>query len=87
MDPPARRWSFWTSSSTLYEKSIMRQRVIHAFDSALDQAIKGISAKYVTESQKQNLNLSTDIVIIPTGDGAAIPFPFQRLQNIHLDFA
>jgi hypothetical protein len=68
-------------------KSIMQQRVVNAFSSTIGHAIKSVSAKYITESQKQNLNLSTDIILIPTGDGAAVVFPIQGLQNIHLVFA
>jgi class 3 adenylate cyclase len=68
-------------------KSIVQQRVIQAFNETLRQTIESVSAKHVTDSQKQKLNLADDIVKIPTGDGAAIVFPFQGLQNIHLDFA
>jgi class 3 adenylate cyclase len=68
-------------------KSIMQEKVLRSFNCVLADAVAAISSMYVTESQKQNLNLSTDVVKIPTGDGAAIAFPFQGLQNIHLEFA
>ncbi len=68
-------------------KSVMQQRIIQEFSKALSGALESVSAKYIAASQKQNLNLSTDMIRIPTGDGAAIVFPFEGMQNIHLDFA
>jgi len=68
-------------------KSIIQQKVIKSFNDILHLALDSVSAKHIKESQKQNLNLADDIIKIPTGDGAAIVFPFQGLQNIHLDFA
>src|SRR5690349_3378252 len=68
-------------------KSIMQQKVVHNLNKVLGQAVEQVSAKHISASQRQNLNLSTDIVKIPTGDGAAVVFPFQGLENIHLDFA
>jgi hypothetical protein len=68
-------------------KSIIQQKILDSFNKVLSEAIEFVSAKHVSDSQKQNLNLSSDIIKIPTGDGAAIVFPFQGLQNIQLDFA
>ena len=68
-------------------KSIIQQRVIQEFNRVLGATIDEIGAKHISESQKQNLNFSTDVVKIPTGDGSAIVFPFQGFQAIHLDFA
>jgi hypothetical protein len=68
-------------------KSVMQQRVINAFNDVLSQSCDEISKNYAPEVQKLDLNLATDIIKIPTGDGAAIVFPFQGLQNIHLNFA
>src|SRR5271166_4118429 len=68
-------------------KSVMQQRVVQSFNDILKKTVESVSAMHVTASQKLELNLGTDIVIIPTGDGAAIVFPFQSLSNIHLDFA
>jgi hypothetical protein len=68
-------------------KSVMQQRVINAFNAVLQQSCDAISKDYATDAQKLDLNFANDIIKIPTGDGAAIIFPFQGLQNIHLTFA
>lgn len=68
-------------------KSVMQQRVINAFNAVLSQSCNAISRDYAPDVQKLDLNFATDIIKTPTGDGAAIVFPFQGLQNIHLNFA
>jgi len=68
-------------------KSVMQQRIINAFNDTLQQACDDISKKYALEAQKRTINFATDIIKIPTGDGAAIVFPFEGLQDIHLHFA
>jgi class 3 adenylate cyclase len=68
-------------------KSVMQQKVISKFNEVVISAMDSISALYVKDSQQQNINLATDIIKIPTGDGIAVVFPFQGFQNIHLDFA
>jgi hypothetical protein len=68
-------------------KSVMQQRVINAFNSVLQQSCDAISKDYATDAQKLEVNFANDIIKIPTDDGAAIIFPFQGLQNIHLTFA
>jgi class 3 adenylate cyclase len=68
-------------------KSVMQQRVIKAFNVVLQQSCDAISREYATEAQKLDLNFAHDIIKIPTGDGAAIVFPVDGLQNIHLSLA
>ncbi len=68
-------------------KSVIQQRVVKEFSDIIAKSMQEVSAKHVTDSQKQSLNLLTDVIKIPTGDGAAIVFPFVGLQSIHLDFA
>jgi hypothetical protein len=46
-----------------------------------------ISQRYVSYSQANDLNLRANTIVIPTGDGAAIGFPFGGLHEIHLRFA
>jgi hypothetical protein len=53
----------------------------------LQQSCDDISRQYAPEAQKMDVNFAKDIIRIPTGDGAAIVFPFEGLQNIHLHFA
>jgi hypothetical protein len=68
-------------------KSVMQQKVISGFNTILQKALDDVSKTYAPDAQRQNLNFLNDIIKIPTGDGAAIVFPFQGLQNIHLHFA
>lgn len=68
-------------------KSVIQQKVVREFSDIIVKAMDEVSAKHVSDSQKQSLNLLTDVIKIPTGDGAAIVFPFNGLQSIHLDFA
>lgn len=72
-----------------YSKRTSRsqQNVINSFSSVLKTSLDEISSMYVKESQLQDLNLNSDIIRIPTGDGAAIVFAFGGHQSIHLDFA
>lgn len=62
-------------------------QVIEAFMRCLRTAHEVISQKYVNYAQKNNLNFKTDVILLPSGDGAAVAFPFQGLHEIHLDFA
>ncbi len=68
-------------------KSVIQQKVIREFSDIIARSMQDVSAKHVADSQRQSLNLLTDIIKIPTGDGAAIVFPCNGLQSIHLDFA
>jgi class 3 adenylate cyclase len=61
--------------------------VIGAFTKALKAALKTLSQRYVEYSQANDINFATDVVVIPTGDGAAIGFTFDGLHDIHLNFA
>jgi hypothetical protein len=67
-------------------KSVMQQKVINALNAVLQQTCNDISKEYAPDAQKQELNFLNDIIKIPTGDGAAIVFPFQGMENIHLNF-
>ena len=67
-------------------KSVMQQKVINALNAVLQQTFNDISKEYAPDAQKQELNFLNDIIKIPTGDGAAIVFPFQGMENIHLNF-
>jgi len=46
-----------------------------------------MSKEYVEFAQRNNINFQEDIIRLPTGDGAAIVFPFDGLPEIHLFFA
>jgi class 3 adenylate cyclase len=68
-------------------KSVMQQRIITAFNEVLQQSCDEMSRHYAPDAQKMDVNFLNDIIKIPTGDGAAIVFAFDGLQNIHLHFA
>jgi hypothetical protein len=53
----------------------------------MKQAIALISKKYIEYTQENGLNFQTDIISLPTGDGAATIFSFDGLHDIHLAFA
>jgi hypothetical protein len=52
----------------------------------LQESCNHIAREFAT-AQKQNINFANDVIKIPTGDGAAIAFPFEGFQTIHLRFA
>jgi class 3 adenylate cyclase len=68
-------------------KSVMQQKVINAFNGALQESCDYIAREFATDAQKRNLNFANDIIRIPTGDGAAIAFPFEGFHTMHLHFA
>jgi len=73
---------------TSYSKrrSITQAEVIDAFMVALDSAITGISQQYVRYAQDNGSDFQKDVICLPSGDGAAIVFPFDGTHDIHLQF-
>jgi class 3 adenylate cyclase len=65
----------------------IQNEAIGYFSSFLREALEEVSQKYVDYSQKNNLNLKEDTIILPTGDGAGIVFSFDGLDEIHLEYA
>jgi hypothetical protein len=61
--------------------------VVDAMTKSLNSALIAISQKYVHYAQDNTLNFNTDIIKLPTGDGAAVIFSFDGLYDVHLDFA
>lgn len=61
--------------------------VIDAMTACVAEALEGVGKQYLAYAQKNNLNFKTDIISIPTGDGAAVVFSFDGLHDIHLAFA
>jgi hypothetical protein len=68
-------------------KSTTQRLIIEHFTSLLKQTQLAISQKYTDYAQIRGVNFSTDIIRIPTGDGAALAFSFDGLPTIALDFA
>lgn len=61
--------------------------VVDAFMECLSKALKTTSQEYIDYAQTNNINFQTDIIALPSGDGAAIIFPFEGIHDIHLFFA
>jgi class 3 adenylate cyclase len=61
--------------------------VVDAMTEGLNSALTAISKKYIRYAQDNALNFNTDIIKLPTGDGAAVVFSFDGLHDIHLEFA
>lgn len=61
--------------------------VIDALTGCMSEALGAVSRKYLDYAQANGANFQTDIVTLPTGDGAAIAFSFDGLHDIHLSFA
>ncbi len=61
--------------------------VIDRFTENLKESLKEVSKEYIEYIQANNVNFQTDVISLPTGDGAAIVFSFDGLHDIHLFFA
>ena len=68
-------------------RTVNQIAVVDAFTACLREALQQISMSYISYTQANNLNFETDIIKLPTGDGAAIIFSFEGLHDIHLKFA
>jgi hypothetical protein len=53
----------------------------------MKEALSLVSKKYIEYSQSRGLNFQSDIISLPTGDGAATVFTFDGLHDIRLSFA
>jgi len=61
--------------------------IINAFTTILNQAINEIAKQYIENVQKNDFNFSKDLIKLPTGDGAAIVFTFDGMNDVHFEFA
>lgn len=61
--------------------------VVEAFSTCLAAALEEVARTYVNYAQSNGVNFATDIIRIPTGDGAALGFTFDGLNDIHLTTA
>lgn len=68
-------------------KTTVQKRVIDRLQSDIKFAITEVGKKYLEYIQSNNINFSTDVIVLPTGDGAAIAFTFGGVQSLPLDFA
>jgi class 3 adenylate cyclase len=68
-------------------RTLCQLSVIDALTKDLTDALSEVAREHLTYSQTNDLNFKTDVITIPTGDGAAIVFTFEGLPTIHLDLA
>jgi len=60
---------------------------IKAFMTVIEQALKETARHYLDFLQRADINLRRDVLVLPSGDGAAICFPFEGIPDMHLRFA
>jgi len=61
--------------------------VIDAFMRSLEESISETAKEFIKYTNGKNIILRRDMIILPSGDGAAIGFPFEGVRNMHLFFA
>lgn len=62
-------------------------KVIHAFMNSINEALLNTARQYVDQLSKIEAHIPQSTVILPSGDGAAIAFPFENILKMHLFFA
>jgi hypothetical protein len=68
-------------------RTVAQISVVDALTKCLKLALTEVSKQYIDYAQANGLNFDADIIKLPTGDGAAVVFPFEGLHDIHLCFA
>ncbi len=68
-------------------KSTSQVRVIHAFMDIIKKTLLQTGQQYLNHTQEIEAHLNRDVIVLPTGDGAAIAFPFGGVRQMHLFFA
>jgi hypothetical protein len=68
-------------------RTLTQIEVIDRFTSSLNSALINTSRKYIQYAQINGINFTEDVIVLPTGDGAAVVFSFDGLHDIHLHFA
>ena len=68
-------------------RSQMQAAVVDAFMHLLKQALDTTASASINYIQSNGINFDTEVIRIPSGDGAAIVFPFEGLHDVHLRFA
>ena len=68
-------------------RTLTQIEVIDSFTGSVTKALTDTAKEFVEYANTNNLNFQTDVIRLPTGDGAAIVFPFSGLPGTHLFFA
>jgi len=68
-------------------RSQVQIEVIDRFTHLLNDAL-AVTAKLYDEYERLNeVSVASDVLLLPTGDGAGVLFAFEGLQDVHLSFA
>ena len=78
---------FFDICSYSKRRSANQTQIVDAFMACLKKSLVSLSAKFVEFAQANEFNFSTDIITLPTGDGAAVVLPFDGLPDAHLQLA
>jgi class 3 adenylate cyclase len=68
-------------------RSQTQAEVVDGFMRLLKLALDNTASEFIKYIQTNGINFDTDVIRIPSGDGAAIVFPFDGLHDVHLRFA
>ena len=68
-------------------RSYAQLNVINAFMRSLEAALSQTARAYVDYTQTLDVQIRRDVVVLPSGDGAAVAFPFDGAPEMHLFFA
>lgn len=68
-------------------KTVRQVQLINAFTKLIKDAIIETNKEHLESFQSNKINLQSDSIIIPTGDGLAIGMPFTWIKTLHLDTA
>ncbi len=61
--------------------------VIDSFMECLEAARSETAKEYIQYCELNTINFLNDVIFLPSGDGAAVGFPFEGLHDVHLVFA
>ncbi len=68
-------------------RTVAQKIVVDAFTECLRAAMDETAAESLPYLQRNNKNFLTDVIRLPTGDGAAVGFSFEGLHEVHVTFA
>lgn len=68
-------------------RSQTQAQVIDALMKSLEKARSETAKNYIQYCEDNGVNFRSDLILIPSGDGAAVCFPFEGMHDVHLFFA
>ena len=68
-------------------RSVTQTQIVDSFMEAVKAALNDTAKEFIDFAQKRDINFATDVITLPSGDGAAVAFPFDGIPDAHLVFA